>query len=351
MNNPEENSKNLDFVAIGDMVIDAFIRLNEETRARVINNTDGSKEIAMPFGDKVPFEFSEEIPAVGNSANAAVAAARLGLSSGLVVNIGNDHDGQKCLESLRKDNVSTAYVKINESKKTNYHYVLWYKDERTILIKHELYEYTLPNIGKPKCIYLSSISENALAFHDPMADYLEKNPEVKLIFQPGTYQIKWGTHAMKRIYDRADVFFCNVEEAERILQLPSQVKSPKMIRGLLDGLHKLGPKLPVITDGPDGAYTYHCDGTGNPNYNEMIHLGIYPDIAPPYERTGAGDAFASTFSAAYLLGKSTAESLKWGSINSMNVCQHVGAQKGLLSREEIEKYLKEAPAGWDIEVL
>lgn len=374
-NNQEAaNGTSLDFIAIGDMVIDAFIRLNDDSKARVIDKENGGRELALPFGDKIPFEFAEEVVAVGNSANAAVAAARLGLSSGLVVNVGKDRDGEKCITQLNLENVSTAFVKEYEGKKTNYHYVLWYKDERTILIKHETFDYTLPDIGSgataPKCMYLSSISENALPYHDVLADYLEANPEVKLIFQPGTFQIKWGTDALKRIYKRTDVFFCNVEEAERILGTKQELinkdhmdaallppnpngapnHSAPFIKGLLDGLRALGPKLPIITDGPNGAYTYASD-EATLNFDKIIHLGIYPDIAPPYERTGAGDAFASTFSAAYLLGNSTATSLKWGSINSMNVCQHVGAQKGLLKRADIEGYLAKAPAGWDIQVL
>jgi sugar/nucleoside kinase (ribokinase family) len=84
---------------------------------------------------------------------------------------------------------------------------------------------------------------------------------------------------------------------------------------------------------------------------KIAHLPIFPDIAPPQERTGAGDAFASTFSSAIALGKSVEDALKWGAINSMNVCQKVGAQAGLLSRSEIEKYAASAPAGWDIEYL
>ncbi len=344
-----------DFIAIGDMVIDAFIRLNEDSKAHIIEKDNGAKEIALPFGDKIQFEFAEEVVAVGNSANAAVSASRLGLRSGLVVNIGKDHDGQNCLAELERQNISTTFVKVHEGKKTNYHYVLWYKDERTILIKHELFDYTLPDIGEPKCIYLSSVSENALPFHDTLATYLEEKPEVKLVFQPGTFQMKWGTDALKRIYQRTDIFFCNLEEAERILNIKKDTlennHSAAHIKSLLDGIRALGPKLPIITDGPNGAYTYPSDRESTLDYDRVIHLDIYPDIAPPYERTGAGDAFASTFSAAYLLGNTVEDALKWASINSMNVCQHVGAQKGLLKKEDIAAYLSKAPAGWDVKVI
>ena len=106
----------------------------------------------MDYGNKIPYESVTVVPAVGNSANAAVAAARLGLKSAYVGNIGDDLNGKDCLNAFKSNNVYTKFIKIHKDKKTNYHYVLWYKDERTILIKHEEYGYELPHIGSPKRI-------------------------------------------------------------------------------------------------------------------------------------------------------------------------------------------------------
>ena len=69
---------------------------------------------------------------------------------------------------------------------------------------------------------------------------------------------------------------------------------------------------------------------------------MYPDPADPVDRTGAGDSFASTFTAAIILGKSPEEALSWGPINSMSVVQKIGAQAGLLPRAELEELLKNA---------
>ena len=70
---------------------------------------------------------------------------------------------------------------------------------------------------------------------------------------------------------------------------------------------------------------------------------MYPDPAPPVDRTGAGDSFSSTFTSAIILGKDPAEALSWGPINSMNVVQHVGAQAGLMPMEEVMKHLENRP--------
>ena len=78
---------------------------------------------------------------------------------------------------------------------------------------------------------------------------------------------------------------------------------------------------------------------------------MYPDSRAPFERTGAGDAFASTVAAALALGKPFQEALLWAPINAMSVVQEVGAQKGLLRREKLEEYLKAAPADYKLTSL
>ena len=73
---------------------------------------------------------------------------------------------------------------------------------------------------------------------------------------------------------------------------------------------------------------------------------MYPDPNPPVSRTGAGDAFASTFTSALILGKAVKEALQWAPVNSAYVVQQIGAQKGLLTREQLEEYLKKAPSDY-----
>jgi ribokinase len=78
---------------------------------------------------------------------------------------------------------------------------------------------------------------------------------------------------------------------------------------------------------------------------------MYPDNREPKERTGAGDAFASSVTAALALGKPFREALLWGPINSMAVVQEIGAQKGLLTRKELEGFLAQAPAEYKVQDL
>jgi len=334
-------NKNYDFIGIGDIVSDAFIKLKEAEVEEDKDGRDGGyKKICMRFGDKIPYEDVIIVPAVGNSSNASVSASRLGLKSALVTNVGNDYYGQECINVLKSEKVGTEFVKINKGRKTNYHYVLVFGAERTILIKHEEFEYNLPDIGKPKWVYLSSLAENSLPFHKILEKYFNDNPEVKLVFQPGTYQLKFGKDALAGLYKRTDLFFCNKEEAQRILGV-----GDTDVKKLMEMIHELGPKIISITDGPKGAYAYDARLPARQGKNTWF-IPMYPDPKPPTNRTGAGDAYSSTFTVALILGKSVEEALMWGPINSMSVVQKVGARAGLLKWQELEEYLKKAPADY-----
>jgi ribokinase len=314
------------FIAIGDIVTDAFIKLKD---AHEFTN-HGEREICLPFATKVPYESVEEVPAVGNSSNAAVSVARLGFSTALVSDLGDDIYGKRSLEKLEKENIDTQFIAVHPGQQSNYHYVLWYGADRTILVKHQEYQRAFPALPAPKWLYLSSLGADTLAYHEEIIEYMKQHPEVRLAFQPGTFQISLSAEKLREIYARTEVFFCNVEEAGQILGVTTLGTSE-----LLKRMQALGPKIVVITDGAKGAYAY--DGTN------MYEQAPYPDPQPPYDRTGAGDAFASTCTAALGLGKDLPTALQWGAINSMSVVQEVGAQKGLLTREKIEEYLKKAP--------
>lgn len=316
-----------DLIAIGDTVTDAFIKLKDATITGTPSTPD--YKICLPFAEKISYEDVTIVPAVGNAPNAAVSASRLGLNTALISNIGDDEQGKEALAAFEANGVDVKYIKVNQGKKTNYHYVLWFPPDRTILTKHEHYDYSLPQVTAPKWIYFSSVAQEAFPYHEFVADYLDIHKETKFAFQPGKAEIKLGAEKLSRFYKRADIFFCNVEEAGAILGLDT-LGVPE----LLKRMHDLGPKIVVITDGPNGAYAY--DGENS------WFIPVYPDGLTPKERTGAGDSFASTTTAALLLGNDLPTAMAWGAINSASVVQDVGAQKGLLPRKTIEERFNSA---------
>ena len=325
--------KKYDVVSIGDVVMDAFIGL-QEAKVEWDKNHEHPR-LSMSFADKIPYKSLAVIPAVGNASNVAVGATRLGLKTAMITAIGDDSYGKEILARYKQEGLSAEYVKINKNKPTNYHFVLNYEAERTILIKHQDYEYFDPRklAGKANWLYFSSIAEHTLPFHKKVGEFLKKNPEVKMGFNPGTFQLRFGVDKIREIYKHTYVLFVNREEAEFILGTKNSD-----VKKLFTGLHKLGPKVVVITDGPAGAYA--SDGT------DQYFMEPYPDPKPPVSRTGAGDAFSTGFFCALVYGLSVYDALRWAPIESMHVVQYFGAQTGLLSKPALLKLLKAAPKNY-----
>lgn len=322
-------------LAIGDVFTDAFIQLDDAT-TKVIKEADGKEWLALPFGQKPPYTRVDIVRSVGPSPNAAVSFARLGLDSALMAWIGGDDVGREAMEHLQSERVDTASMVREDDKQTSYWYVLRYQADRTMLVKSEHYRYEWRDPATtPDWVYLSYLGADSWPLHEGLLDYLERNPDTKLVFQPGTFHFKWGREKLAAIYRRSHVVVMNREEAVEVTGA-----SYDDLHGLFAAFHELGPKIVVITDGPNGSYA-SFDG-------RAVTIPNYPDVAPPFERTGAGDAFASTIVAALALGETMETALTWAPINSMNVVQKLGAQAGLQTRDDIAEWLTKAPAEYKV---
>jgi sugar/nucleoside kinase (ribokinase family) len=151
----------------------------------------------------------------------------------------------------------------------------------------------------------------------------------RISVNPGSIQIKERKPELFDLLAVSEVLFVNLVEARLIAG-----KGDDSIRGLMSSLKALGPKYVVITDGARGAYA--SDG------KQLDVVPAFP--ATIMEATGAGDAFASGFLGALLNEETHREALRWGSVNSASVIEHVGPTKGLLSHTEILKRLKAHPS-------
>ena len=141
---------------------------------------------------------------------------------------------------------------------------------------------------------------DAPEYYEQIVAWLDAEPSVRFAFQPGTFQIARGAEAMGGLYRRATLLICNREEAVEI-----GGGDHGRVDDLLDSLHRLGPEIVVVTDGPEGAYA--SDGS------QRYRVPAYPDPSPPKERTGAGDAFWSALVAAMVKGLSLEAALALGS--------------------------------------
>ena len=313
-----------DLIAIGDVTTDCFIKLKTAEEL----TSHGVVELCMPFGTKLEYESATEVQGTGNSANAALCVAKLGLSAALVSSVGDDDNGKKILESLQSRSVGIEYVTVHPNMKTNYYYILQHGAERTILLRHEPYPKVIPPFSEPPhWLYFSSAGD--VAFQNSVGRYCAENG-TKLAFQPNTDQINFGYEALKDVYAATAIFICNKEEAQQILGTQES-----NIKTLLSGVRALGPKIVVITDGRNGASIQTDTGSWS--------VPMYPDPAPPVSRTGAGDVTASTTVAYIAKGIEPQEALLRGMINSAAGVQAIHAQLGTLTPEQIEEWYAKRP--------
>jgi sugar/nucleoside kinase (ribokinase family) len=315
-----------DIVSIGDTTLDAFIELHEASVHCNINHVDC--QLCMSFANKIPFENLTILPACGNSSNNAIGSSRLGMKAAFVSSIGDDIQGKQILGEHKKEGVDTQFIHINKGVPTNFHFVLVFRGERTILIKHQKYEYKLPARGDTKWIYFSSMAEGTDKFHHELDKFLQKRKSIRLSFNPGTFQMRMGAKKLAGIYKRTEILFLNREEAQLVT-----AQTTRDIHKLAHGMHKLGAKIAVITDGRDGSYA--SDGTN------MWFVDHFP--APRVEATGAGDAYSTAFTAAIFHGKTIPEAMVWGTVNGGNVALHVGPHEGLQTVAQIETWMHKHP--------
>jgi ribokinase len=320
----QDMENDIELLSIGDASLDTFVTPSE---SEVLCKVD-TKEclICFSYGDKITVK-NLEFSVGGNAANNAAGISRLGIKSGILITMGDDNVGTEILDSLKSEHVDVTYAFQQKETRSNYSTVINYSGERTIFVYHAPRSYEYPvQLPSYNWAYLTSMGENFEPFYIHIADWLKKNPNVKLGFNPGSWQFKAGVDKLKNILSLTYILFVNKQEAEKLTGIQPEADG---IKKLLESLTKLGPKICVITDGEAGSYAY--DG------QRFIKVGILPVNA--YERTGAGDAFGSGFLAALIKGKTIDEAMLWGLSNSASVIGYTGPQKGLLHDSEMPIWL------------
>ena len=315
----------IQLLSIGDASTDTFIT---PTDTETFCEIDKRKcIIGFAYGDKIPVS-SLEFSTGGNAGNNAVGLVRLGVKSAILLTTGDDLVGNEIVKTFQNEKVDTTYVFQQKETRSNYSLVINYSGERTIFVYHAPRSYEYPvQLPKFPWAYLTSMGENFQPFYNHIQEYMEKYPDVKLGFNPGSWQFRAGVDKLMNIMARTYILFVNKEEAEKLTGLSPVSDGEKE---LLTALCKLGPKIAIITDGENGSFAF--DGS------RYIKVGILPVNA--YERTGAGDAFGSGCLAALIKGKTLDEAMLWGLCNSSSVIGYIGPQKGLLHDSEMPMWLE-----------
>lgn len=315
-----------DLISIGDARIDNFVHLPKAHVSCTLNKE--SCELCLNYGDKIPIDDVKSLTA-GNNNNNAIGAARLKMKTALFGNIGGDANGKMILDHLKEEGVDTRYMVVNKDVATEQSIVINYQGERTILVYHYPWDYSLPDLDRTKWVYFSSVSFSfsKTPLVSQLENYIERTG-ANLVYTPGTHQLNFGVKKYPKLLSLSKVFIVNKEEAKKVLGIEETKKID--IKKLLSGLADLGPGMVVITDGGDGSYGF--DG------ERFFQLGLFP--AELLEMTGAGDAYATGLIAGLFHGKNLPEAMRWGAANGAAVVEKIGPQDGLLTLNKMEERLR-----------
>lgn len=320
--------RDYDLITIGEVTIDAFMKLVREGSSIYEDPEKGG--ICFPNGDKIEVD-KYEFSLGGCAANIAVGVNRLGLKSTLCAETGDDEFSIKIRNGLASERIERLFVNQIHGA-SNFSVIVNYKGDRTIFVQNVTreHDFKLEDVTTDY-IYLASLAKDWESPYKMALQFLEKNMETKLAFNPGMRQLREGKDVIEKVLKKTFILFINKEEAEMILTgKKTKQEDKEYITQLMKDVQKKGPKLIVLTNGEDGSYVLDEKGKV---YSEGINEGKI------VERTGAGDAYTSAFLAAIMYGKSIPTAMEWGMVNATSVVGAVGAQKGLLRKNELEEKL------------
>ena len=311
-------------ITVGSSTVDAFVHteLHEVKKGK-------QELIAYPIGSKLLIRKLDFLIG-GGGTNTAVSLARLRNKVAYLGEVGNDENARRILELLKKERVVPVVIK-SKAHQSGYSVVLdSCEHNRTILTYKgandflKFSEIPLSKL-KTKWFYFSSMLGESFKAQERLAHFAKKN-KIKVAYNPSYYQIKDDKKCLESILKCLDLLIFNKEEAELLVGKDG-------INKLLKKVYGLGPKIVCITDGKNGAYSY--DG------EYMYSIGVHN--IKVVERTGAGDAFASSFLAGLIKGKDIEYCMQLGIANSESVIRYMGAKNKLLKWNEIVKVIKKNP--------
>lgn len=256
----------------------------------------------------------------GSAANFSVAAARLGLASAMWGCVGGDAFGREAVSSLRREGVSTDFVKVSADDCTGMVCVLVEGDGVRRMVAHrganrqlESYVRNGESLPEAKVYQLSNVKagiiRSALCGKASMVS-LDPGGEAKNL-RPGDLR-------------GVDILLLSEVECASITGL-----------GYREGAEALSRFVGTVVVKRGGKGAFAREG-GAVEEAEAFKVGVV-------DTTGAGDAFDAGFIAAVICGKGLREALAWGSGTAALKIQKRGARDGLPTRKELRGFLSAHP--------
>lgn len=304
-----------EIITIGGATVDYFADTDSQLIS-IETRTSHQQLIAYPLGSKILINELNTTTG-GGGTNTAVSFSRLGFRTAWLGKLGDDTIADLVLENLAAENV--AFIGAREGHSGVSFVLTSIGHDRTILTSkganNHLHLDDLPDAKAP-WVYVASMLEESWT---TVVDFVARN-SFKVAFNPSNYQAKLGYAELQPLIDRVSILVMNREEACNFLGLDPNEHSdmPALVKALV----KVPGQIAAVTDGGNGVWVY--DG-------EQVHAGKSTPGLNVVETTGAGDAFASTFTACVMKNLSVRDALAHGMANAESVLQHKGAKDALMS--------------------
>jgi len=260
----------------------------------------------------------------GLVANAACAAARLGLSAGWAGVIGDDAGGELVLRDMQQHGVDTRWAEILPGTASDFCIILLDPSrERTILVCN-----TTPNIPELRPELLEALAAARMVYLIPQpAAYFER---MHAAVQAGGGKIAVDMEAARALpredvafcLRRSQVVFCN---AAALRAFTGEDDTAAGARVLLE----MGVEVVAVTMGSRGAAAFRAG-----------EQAFSPSFAVPVaDTTGAGDCFHGAFLAGMLEGWPLEQTLIFSNAAAALSVQKIGARGSLPTRAEVRAFL------------
>lgn len=315
---------NSDLLVIGDVSVDQYMEID----APEVSHDPNTGQVRMCFfhGSKIPVS-KFHLTLAGNATHVGIGAQKLGLKTAIYTELGDDEYAEQFIKEFGKHGIDVSLCRKNQGTNTNVHAIIVDESERTIFSYHEPRKYNLDfdKLGTPKWIYYTSLAKGFEEFQKKLVDYLDNNPDVVVAFNPGSIMLESNASELKNILKKTHVLFVNKQEANKLLEKSPDSKAD--LKELHENLHKLGPKLTLITDGSEGSSAF--DG------NEFLKLSAPKIEGEVVDKTGSGDSYAVAFLSALHYKKTLKEAMEWGNTNAANIVTRIGCIDGLLPLDKM----------------
>ncbi|NQU82767.1 MAG: carbohydrate kinase family protein [Parcubacteria group bacterium] len=321
-----------DIITFGSATSDIFLKLNRGNFRLAQKGLYGEgRGLCFLLGSKLLVN-DTAVFSGGGGTNTACTFANLGFRTAYVGKIGTDTMADVVLNDLKKYKVFADFVKKDTQTKTALSVILSSTKERTIFIYkgacHFLEKKDVPwaKIKKTKWFYLAPLYYQTAELLDEIVKFAREN-KISVAFNPSRQHLKMGKQGIGTILALIDVLILNMSEAS----LLTGISKNDEIK-ILKELRYMCPGIIVITKGNKGVLV--CDG------KSVFNALASPEIKVQ-EKTGAGDAFGSAFTAGLLEKNNVEYAIQMGIANSESCIQEIGAKNGLLkkgARVNVEKY-------------